>query len=188
MARANIRSRRGRHKLSKDFGLQLTSLLDILVIILVFLLKSYSTSMSTYQDIGGLKMPLSISSTVAEEAIHLVMTPDELLIENEKLVDLERLERGGKELSRFKRRDLDRRGQIVPKLYDALIKAKEKTSLLFQKSDARDDKGKPLPFHGVIAIQADESIPYDAIRRVLFTAGAADYRIFRFLARQKEGQ
>ena len=39
--RRSIRNRRGRHKIHKDFELQLTSMMDILVIILVFLLKSY---------------------------------------------------------------------------------------------------------------------------------------------------
>ena len=40
----SIRFRRQRHRIVNKVDLQLTSLLDILVIILVFLLKSYAAS------------------------------------------------------------------------------------------------------------------------------------------------
>ena len=49
--RRSIRHRRGRKAIHKDFELQLTSMMDILVIILVFLLKSYSTSTNSFTSV-----------------------------------------------------------------------------------------------------------------------------------------
>ena len=55
------------------------------------------------------------------------------------------------------------------------------------KSQARDEDGNPLPFDGVLAIQADKRISYDTLRRVMFTAGDAGFKVFRFLAMQQDG-
>ena len=74
---------------------------------------------------------------------------------------------------------------MVP-LYDALIKAKEKSELLRTKSKARDAEGKPLPFEGILAIQCDKRVHFDTIRRIMYTAGSAGYRVFRFLALKKD--
>ena len=71
-------------------------------------------------------------------------------------------------------------------LYQELIKAKEKSELLRLKSPARDEKGQPLPFEGVLAIQADKRVKYDTIRKIMYTAGAAGYKTFRFLAMKRD--
>ena len=54
----SIRFRRGRKK-HREAELQLTSMMDVLVIILVFLLKSYSTSTNNFTTLPGLKLPIS---------------------------------------------------------------------------------------------------------------------------------
>ena len=53
----SIRSRRGRRKLTRPFELQLTSMMDVLVIIVVFLLKSYSTTINNFSTVPGLEAP-----------------------------------------------------------------------------------------------------------------------------------
>lgn len=186
--RASIRSRRNRHSLHSGFELQLTSLLDILVIILVFLLKSHVSNSSNFDNFPGIEMPISSSDSVAEEAFHIALTKDALFFEQEEVLQLETVtsQKTGETLSRFKRQDLASDGQFIPELYDRLQAAKEKTELLMVQSEERDDAGEPLPFHGVVAIQADKSIPYDTLRRVLFTAGTAGYRVFRLLAKRPQ--
>jgi biopolymer transport protein ExbD len=57
----SIRTRRRKKILNKGFELQLTSLIDVFVIILVFLLKSYQTSLNTLTTTQGLQMPISAS-------------------------------------------------------------------------------------------------------------------------------
>ena len=74
---------------------------------------------------------------------------------------------------------------MVP-LYGALVKAREKAELLRAKSKARDAEGNPLPFDGVLAVQADKRIAYDTIRKVMYTAYSAGFTVFRFLALRKD--
>jgi biopolymer transport protein ExbD len=72
-------------------------------------------------------------------------------------------------------------------LFDALTHAREKAELLRAQAKARDEKGQPLPFDGVLAIQADQRVRYETIRRIMYTAAAAGYKTFRFLAMSREG-
>ena len=57
----SIRSRRSRKKIHKHFELPLTSMMDVLVIIVVFLLKTYATSTNSFSTLPGMKVPTSAS-------------------------------------------------------------------------------------------------------------------------------
>ena len=75
---------------------------------------------------------------------------------------------------------------MIANLFDALAKAREKAKLLRAKSPARDEKGNPLPFDGILAIQADKRVKYDTLRKIMYTAGAAEFRTFRLLATRQD--
>src|ERR1700752_3690990 len=85
--RKSIRNRRGRHKIHKDFELQLTSMMDILVIILVFLLKSYSTSTNSLSSVPGIKLPISKSQEMTPDSLHLIVTPEAITFETQRVVE-----------------------------------------------------------------------------------------------------
>jgi hypothetical protein len=86
----------------------------------------------------------------------------------------------------FKPTDTDENGMRLLPLYDALVKAREKAELLRAKNPARDANGNPLPFEGILAITADKRIKYDTLRKIMYTAGASGYKVFRFIAQRKE--
>ncbi len=183
-----IRSRRGRRKINKAFELQLTSMMDVLVIIVVFLLKSYNISTHNFSNASGLQLPISGSQDNPTDSVQVIVTPESLTLDNERILDFQQLalNAGSKEATyAFKSTDLSDGGRLIVPLHDALIKAKEKTELLLAKSKARVD-GKPIPFEGILAVQADKRIKYDTIRKIMFSAGAAGYKMVRFLAMKKE--
>ncbi len=190
MSRTNIRNRRSRKKIHKDFELQLTSMMDILVIILVFLLKSYQTSTNSFTSVPGIKLPLSKSQDNPPDSLHLIVTPEAITFENQRIVEFVQSPGaidGGASLSyEFRDEDLDEGGLRVVRLYDALNRAREKAEVLRAKSEARDADGNPLPFDGLIAIQADKRVKYETLRKILYTAGAAEFRTFRLLAMKQE--
>jgi biopolymer transport protein ExbD len=189
MARRQIRFRRRRKNIQKEFELQLTSMLDILVIILVFLLKSYSTSTNSFSSVPGIKLPISKTQELTPDSLHLVVTPEAITFENVRIIEFQQTAEsinGSEPGYDFRQQDLDENGMRITALFDALKKAKEKAELLRAKSSARDEEGKPLPFDGVLAIQADKRVKYDVLRKIMYTAGAADYRIFRLLAMRIE--
>jgi hypothetical protein len=185
----SIRNRRTRRKIHKDFELQLTSMMDILVIILVFLLKSYSASTNSFSSVPGLKLPISKSQDLPPDSLHLIVTPEAITFEDARVVEFvqssESLGSGQANYS-FKPADLTEGGMMIANLFDALAKAREKAKLLRAKSPARDEKGNPLPFDGILAIQADKRVKYDTLRKIMYTAGAAEFRTFRLLATRQD--
>lgn len=189
--RRSIRSRRGRRKIGKPFELQLTSMMDVLVIIVVFLLKSYSTTLNTFSTVPGMQMPMSRSDDSPSDSLQVIVTPEALTFENERILEfIQSADSAGSANGAakylFKKADLDEGGRRISPLYDALMKSRDKAELLRAKSRKRDAKGNPLPFEGILAIQADKRVSYDVIRKVMYTAGAAGYKIFRFLALKQE--
>jgi biopolymer transport protein ExbD len=189
--RRSIRNRRGRKKIHKDFELQLTSMMDILVIILVFLLKSYATSTNSFASVPGIKLPISKTQENPPDSLLLIVTPEAITFENQRVVEFvqtaDAAAAGPDQASyEFKKDDLDEHDMRIARVYDALTKAREKAELLRAKSTARDLNGNPLPFDGILAIQADKRVKYVTLRKIMYTAGAAQFRTFRLLATKTE--
>ena len=187
----SIRFRRARRK-HKEIELQLTSMLDVLVIILVFLLKSYSTSTNNFTTLPGLKLPLSASQDIPPDSLHLIITPEGMTFETVRIVEFD-LGAGslgatdaGAQYS-LKPVDLAEDGRQIKPLYEALVKAKDRAELLRAKSKARDAQGNPLPFDGILAIQADKRVHYDTIRKIMYTGATAGFKTFRLLAMKRDG-
>jgi biopolymer transport protein ExbD len=181
--RRSVRSRRGRRKLHKDFELQLTSMMDILVIILVFLLKSYSASTNSFASVPGIKLPISKTQESPPDSLLLIVTPEAITFEGQRVVEFVQTSdalNGGQPSYAFKS------NMRIARLFDSLTKAREKAELLRAKSPARDEFGKPLPFDGILAIQADKRVKYDTLRKIMYTAGAAQFRTFRLLATKQD--
>ncbi len=185
----SIRTRRRKKKLNQGFELQLTSLIDVLVIILVFLLKSYQTSLNTLTTTQGLQMPISSNTDEPRDSLQVIITPEGITFEGKRVVDfLQESGSAGATEGTYKLNDtdIDEGGRRIVSLFNTLVAAREKSELLKAKSPVRDDKGNPLPFDGVLAVTADKRIHYDTLRKIMYTAGAAGFKTFRFIALKKE--
>lgn len=185
----SIRTRRGKRKLNKGFELQLTSLIDVLVIILVFLLKSYQTSLNTLSTVQGLQMPISAAQDEPRDSLQVIITPEGITFEGKRVIDFaQNGDTAGATEGTYKLNDtdLDEGGRRIVGLFNTLVAAREKSELLKAKSPVRDANGNPLPFDGVLAVTADKRIQYDTLRKIMYTAGAAGFKVFRFIALKKE--
>ncbi len=189
-SRRSITSRRGRHRISRTLDLPLTSMMDIFVIILVFLLKSYSASTHNFTTVPGMQLPLSGSPDMPPDSLYVIVTPEGVVFENERVLDFPQsaANAGSSDATyEFRKADLDEDGRRIIPLFDALTKAREKAELLRAKSKARTETGQPLPFDGILAIQADKKVRYETLRKIMYTAASAGYRTFRFLAMRRAG-
>lgn len=187
---SSIRNRRNRKRLTDGFGLQLTAMLDILVVILIFLLKSYQTSTHNFITPAGMELPESASPDSARDSLHVVITPEGITFEDERILDFRQTLQSATEDATYEfiAADLDEGGRRILPLFDALMKARRASEILREKSKVRDENGNPLPFEGVLAIQADKRIDYNTLRKVMYTAASAGYKVFRFLAlKRREG-
>ena len=185
----SINHRRGRRKIGSVFELQLTSMMDVLVIILIFLLKSYSTATNSFNTVQGIQLPLSACQDSPPDSLQVIITPEGMTFESFRILDFVQTSAAVGNLDAsysFKQNDLDEGGRRIIPLYDALSKARDKAEVLRAKSKARDAEGKPLPFEGILAIQADKRVQYDTIRKIMYTAATAGYKVFRFLAMKRD--
>ncbi len=185
--RTSVRHRR-RNRIQNTFELQLTSMLDVVVILVVFLLKSMSLTTSSVSPTPGLELPVSSSPQIPSESPQLVITRDAMIFDGNRIVEF-RVSGDASDttsLVQIKKADLDEGGRRIVPLYSALVESREKSELLRARSSARDPRGNPMAFEGVLAIQADKRLQYDVVRKVLYTAGTAGFRVFRFLAQKKD--
>jgi biopolymer transport protein ExbD len=187
--RRSIKNRRRRRRIGSEFELPLTSMMDVLVIILVFLLKTYSTSQNNLSTVKGIQLPISSSVDTPTDSHQVIVTPEAITFEDERVVEFEQ---STEALSasdakyQFKEADLQDGGRKIVPLYDALIRARDQSEMLRVKSKARDAQGNPLPFDGIMAIQADKRISYDTVRKIMYTGASAGYRVFRLLAMKRD--
>jgi biopolymer transport protein ExbD len=181
--RNSIRSRRTRHRVKQEFELQLTSLMDVLIILLLFLLKSYAVNSVAFATAANIKLPTSSSSEDPVDALNIVVDSTGITFDGERLTNFK--PNSEYELESGALSDAGRR--IVP-LYDALVRAREKSELLMSKVkwvDAEKNKVPPK-FLGTLVLQADKSIRYELLRKVLYTAGAAQFKVFKLVTLKKE--
>jgi len=185
----SIRARRGRKKVASSFELQLTSMMDVMVIIVVFLLKTYAASTNNLATVPGIQIPTSASTRDVLDSLQLIVTPEAMTFESGRILEFVKTASDAGDAAggyAFKNTDLDEGGRRIVPLFDALVKARDKSELLRMKSSQRDANGNPLPFDGILAIQADKRIEYDTLRKIMYTAGTAGYKVFRFIARKKD--
>lgn len=143
-------------------GVPLTSLMDAMTIILLFLLQQFNADGALVTPAEGLKIPESVNVDKPKKATTVIATSDHLLVENQMIAE-------GAELQ-F---DNSSEFQIAP-LYEKLDAiATEITSL--------DEK----LFTGELLVQADINLDYKYFIRLVYTAGQAGYTKVKLVTVQK---
>jgi biopolymer transport protein ExbD len=178
-SRSGRKGGRARRHHQRAFGLQLTSLMDVLMIIVVFLLKSYGISSMGINQTDKLELPVSRAPETYGEGMALIIAKDKILLDSEDVMLFE----GDPKAKKFQlpagavdtAQNASNKG-IVP-LFDALRKKKDDFDLLASRSP--DPQAAMAKWKGELLVQADKAVPYEIIRRVMYTAGAAGYKNFR---------
>lgn len=147
-----------KHRFSSG-GVSLTSLMDAMTIILLFLLNQFSAEGALVTEAEGLRLPESINldkpkktATIAVSKLGLLFNDDYVSAPEEYLgpVDPET-------------------GFMIKKLFDVLdARAQE----LIDLGDGPD--GEPL-FTGEILIQGDKGLDYTSFIKVVYTASQAGF-------------
>lgn len=154
------RLRRG----DQDFPLQITSLIDSLVIILIFMLMTVGSGSINLEAAAGIKLPWVSSGAELTQGVKLVTRPDGIYLDEVKIAPLQN-------------------GAVIP---ETTAEAGKKILPLFQKLaplavDSRKAAEKSgVKFEGKVLIQADKTIPLKTIQRQLYTAARAGFHDFKF--------
>jgi biopolymer transport protein ExbD len=157
--------RRLRRRPRRSFGskdVNLTSMMDLMTIILVFLLESMSADPMQLVP-AKLELPVSSATAAPRIALRVVVTQQELVLEGIPLLRLSVATdpATGGEVS------------VIP----AEAKADGRVEVLYERLREALERGQP----GELLVQCDRRLPYAVIRDVTWTAGQAGFSDFRFV-------
>lgn len=167
---------RPRRKRSRTFALQLTSMMDVLIIIVIFLLKSYGLSIMQVPQEDKLQLPVSKSTEMFGEGIVLSIAQDQIMVDSESVLQFA----GDYKEKKFELPEgaMDSKGEgRLLAVYDILKRKKDEFDTIAAR--APDPVEAAKKWTGELLVQADKEVPYELIRRVMFTAGMAGYKQFR---------
>ena len=156
---------------TRDFdvgGLSITSLMDAMVIILCFLLKSYASDPVNIQQSDVLTLPESKAKDPLERAVVIAITTNAILVDDAKVVDLRQ---GAVDPSN--KRD-GATGFFIEPLFQSLQNAMQKAKAMRQRNP------QAVTSIGMAMILGDHRINYRLLSEVLYTAGQAEFNRFKF--------
>ena len=143
------------------FKIQITSMVDMFVILLVFLLKTYSTSPVNITPKNGMILPGSTSLTDPVDVVKLMVSQDAVFVEDKKVMDLEK--------GRLPASALDKNDPSFLKgLFDELDARAKLAKGISKVNDS-------FEFDGKILMQADRGLSYDLLQKVMYTSMMAGY-------------
>jgi biopolymer transport protein ExbD len=149
--------------------LNITAMMDIMTIILVFLIKSYSTSSVTVTASEDIRPPISTTRQTPKDTIAITVTPKGILVGDRRKVELVNMT--------VSKADLE--GKKILPLDAALKKEVEKLKYIAERNPA-------APFNHEVSVIGDKRIPYELLSSVLYTAGQNELENFRFIVIAKE--
>jgi len=177
-AKAARNYRRAKRKVRAAEGevseLNITAMMDMMTIILVFLLKSYQASTINVTMTADLTVPQSTTQLIPQDNIGLSLSMKEILVGERLVVEIQNgvvpaaVKEGGKADSFY-----------IAAVYDALKKEVDKQKYIAQYN-------KNAPFTGRVNVVADKRIPYRTLMEVLYTAGQAELGEYKFMVMKNE--
>jgi biopolymer transport protein ExbD len=162
---------RGRMKKKRmSYSLNITSMMDMFTIILVFLLKSYSADGSILTNSDNLVLPNSISHKKPKEVnVQLAVTTDMILVDNQAVAPTE-----------------EARNIPLENPDPVIVKLEEKLRVLYAQEEEMVRMGTLNQVAGHIVIQVDKNIEFDVLFKVMNTCGKVGYNKMNFAVMERE--
>lgn len=156
--------------LEPDMNLQITSMADVFIIILVFLLKSYAGGSIDVTPSKGVTLPVASVNSASVNALKVEISESAVLVESQPAATIKDFN--------FPASDLGASG-TSKSLGVALEKERQRQMLITKnnpevKVDAR------------IIIVADQRVPYVTLKSVLATAAVSGYTDFKLAVVNRE--
>ena len=145
--------------LAGTFRPQLTSLIDVMTILLVFLIKSFSVEGNLITPSHDLVLPMSNSDKQPKQQCAIEITKTSILSDGQKIVDIESVNRDD--------------SLLIEPLYKWMV-----------VQGARC--GDSTQGGREIMIQCDRELPYLYVKRVMYSCSKAGFNRFSVLVIQEE--
>lgn len=165
---ARIRRMRRKHEEHTDMSINLYPMMDMMTILLVFLIKSFSASTSNVQQSSELQIPYSSSEVSPGEAIVIQVSRSRIIVEGRGVVTL----RNG--VVDPSQKQGGAQGFLVPALLRVMEQHRDRLKAIAAANPRR-------PFRGELQIIADRRTPFRTLSEILYTVGQAEFSKFRFI-------
>jgi biopolymer transport protein ExbD len=147
--------------------LNITPMMDMMTIILVFLLKTFSSTTSTITFDQNLQVPKSVTQLKPKEAVSVTITKKIVLVEGDAIAPIN----NGKVDPAVKRDGEN--GYYITPLVEVLEKHSRKEKKVAELTGQK--------FEAQLMVVADQTTPYRLLTEVLYSCGQAGYANYRLL-------
>lgn len=152
-----------RQKPEEKGELGMTSLMDIVSIIVIYLLKSYASDPVVISPTAGQKIPLSTADSAIQDGIPVFVTQRGITFADKKIVSM--TAEGDIESSAVN-------NHLIGPLFDAMAEEVDKAKTLGENT------GKP--WEGRAIIVGDQELKFSVLVDVMYTAGRAEFTQYSF--------
>jgi biopolymer transport protein ExbD len=152
-----------RHSPSDQMSLQITSMADVFMILLVFLLKSYGSGVMELTNSKGLTMPRASAAAGSADALKVEISENGIALEGKSVVQMKNYVFDSKEFTS---------SGSSKALSEALAVERKK-----QIQIAKTNSGVKLDPR--IIVVADQRVPYSTVKAVLASAAVNGYTDFK---------
>lgn len=143
-----------RRNRSTDVGLKLTSMIDMFTILLVFLLKNYSAEGHIMSVAPDLRLPESTAQKSPQVTSIIAISQEWILLDGKKVAAVAQV--------------MNNNTLMIPELLHELTR-------LRGMSERMGQLNTNMGFTGNISLQGDKELPYQIIKKVMFTCGQIGY-------------
>jgi biopolymer transport protein ExbD len=164
--------KRGRNKFltEKSTGLIITSLIDFFSIVVIYLMKSYSSEGSLLTNADNLVLPNSISNTKPKEIhVQIAATDDMILVDNVPTVPTE-------DVRKIPQSDGD----------PTILKLQDKLKAKYAQEEEMVRIGALNKVEGDATIQIDKNLEFDVLFKIMNTCGKVGYNKMNFAVMGRE--
>ena len=143
----------------------MTSLVDVLICLVFFLLKNFSSDGDIITQAKNLELPMSTSKIKPENTLNIAISTKHIMVEGTPVALVVE--------------EQDRQGNDIPGLARFLEDKRKQTEEI-----AEYDKN--VSFTGKLTIQGDHAIPYWLLQKVLATCGENGYSSFSLAVMKRD--
>ena len=147
--------------------LNITPMMDMMTILLVFLLKQFSVQASAASMSEGLQLPMSSTEKTRPIAVNVTITSSAILVEGDAVAQV----RAGAVDPSVKKDGAN--GYYITPVVDTLTKHANRLKKLQALGSS--------PFDGTAMVMVDKNVPYRLLTEVLYSAGEAEFKNYHLV-------
>ncbi|MBL7663488.1 MAG: biopolymer transporter ExbD [Bacteriovoracaceae bacterium] len=165
-----LKKKKSKKMTSTGTDVNITSLMDVLTVLLFFLIKSATVSSLELTPPKGMKLPTAEMKEEPKEAIKIALSKDMLVVDEKTMVKLD--------AGRFPASYLMEDGRTIKPLKEFLVQEYQKKKDFYK--DVADENVDLLP-PPTLLIQADHKLPFGTLKHLLHTAAISGFADYQFV-------